>query len=300
MSADKLLSKKIGDLAAAQSIAEIGLGSLLHSFHVPLSGHFLSLNQTVLLSFAAKSASSRKEAVGLCSGMAAVVALLKSLSPAGKKLLPMLAIATQGLLYSLGVALLGLNVLGVALGASFLSIWGFAQPLLITWLLFGETFFDGLVKLWNDIAKALHLNPELGISIIIGVLIFKATLASVFSVWAFKARPLWEQKYKNWLSSKSPSLKKTTIPSSGWRGAIGDVLSPWFIFSICFALLVFYFFQNKSFLDGFLYALRILSVSFLFFWLVRSAPQSWIERALKKFPLLAAAYGELVSKRSRT
>ena len=34
----------VGTHAAMLSISEVGLGSLLHAFHIPFSGYFLSLN----------------------------------------------------------------------------------------------------------------------------------------------------------------------------------------------------------------------------------------------------------------
>ncbi|MGZ3697464.1 MAG: hypothetical protein ACXWP5_05125, partial [Bdellovibrionota bacterium] len=39
-----------GASAATLSAVEVGIGSFCHAFHVPLSGHLLSLNQGFLLS----------------------------------------------------------------------------------------------------------------------------------------------------------------------------------------------------------------------------------------------------------
>ena len=48
----KDLSRKVeilGNYGALLSMIEVGLGSILHSMHVPFSGLFLSLNQGYLL-----------------------------------------------------------------------------------------------------------------------------------------------------------------------------------------------------------------------------------------------------------
>jgi hypothetical protein len=77
-------AEEIGKKAALLSIVEIGLGSFLHAFSIPFAGHFLSLNQGFILTRAAIETNDRRSP-GIIS---AVAALLKSLSPAGKKLTP--------------------------------------------------------------------------------------------------------------------------------------------------------------------------------------------------------------------
>ena len=114
--------------ATIQSLVEVGLGSFLHAFHIPFSGHALSLNQGLILTQACQKTESRKEAVTATNGIAIITAILKSLSPMGKRLTPMLAISMQGFLFSLGILILGNNILGMILGISLLSLWGFAQP----------------------------------------------------------------------------------------------------------------------------------------------------------------------------
>ena len=60
-SSDKSI-EKISGAAAILSLTEIGLGSLLHSFKIPFSGHFLSLNQALILGKSQLSIKGQKHA----------------------------------------------------------------------------------------------------------------------------------------------------------------------------------------------------------------------------------------------
>ena len=88
--------------ATILSTAEFALGSLLHALHIPCSGYLLSLNQIFILTRAASS-SVAKRSFSLPSSISTVVALLKTLAPVGKKLMPMFAITMQGILFSTGL-----------------------------------------------------------------------------------------------------------------------------------------------------------------------------------------------------
>ena len=135
-----------GTYAAFLSISEVGVGSLLHTFHVPFSGHFLSLNQIFLLS-RASSLVGKSGSLLVPGSISFIAAALKSLSPSGKKLTPMLAIGMQGLLYNLGIILFGHNALGRMFGAGASSLWGFLQPLIIYYFIFGQGLFTTFVQL---------------------------------------------------------------------------------------------------------------------------------------------------------
>src|SRR5690606_26328753 len=117
--------EEIGKKAALLSSIEIGLGSILHGLRLPLAGHLLSLNQGFILTRATLEIEDSKSPALI----SATSAILKSLSPAGKKLTPMLALSVQGQLFNLGPLLLGNNPVGRSLGMILLCIWGFIQPL---------------------------------------------------------------------------------------------------------------------------------------------------------------------------
>ncbi|MFP5459829.1 MAG: hypothetical protein ACLGG7_13920, partial [Bacteriovoracia bacterium] len=106
-------TSEIGKNAATLSLIEVGLGSLLHGLKLPFSGHVLSLNQSFILTRATLTSGERRDAAVIST----TAAILKSLSPAGKKLTPMLAIAVQGQLYYLGLLVAGTGVIGQLLGS---------------------------------------------------------------------------------------------------------------------------------------------------------------------------------------
>jgi hypothetical protein len=130
-------SRITGVYAGNLSRVEIGLGGILHGMKLPFAGTFLSLNQGVFLTRVVKLNQLRKGSHTLAFRVSNITALLKSLSPAGKKLLPMLAISVQGLLFSMGTLLLGANLPGCFLGAVLSSLWGVFQPLAVLWVVYG-------------------------------------------------------------------------------------------------------------------------------------------------------------------
>ncbi|MBL7716258.1 MAG: hypothetical protein JNL01_12405 [Bdellovibrionales bacterium] len=143
------------------AVMEVGLGSALHAMHVPFRGQFLSMNQGFLLSRASfVAASGRRDATRLSSQISLITACLKSLSPLGRRLTPMLAITVQGLLFSLGQALGGVSILGHTLGITLVSTWAVLQPILIGTLVGGMAFLQGLETLMKIMTPTSY--PNLG------------------------------------------------------------------------------------------------------------------------------------------
>ena len=136
--------------AAQLSITEIGLGSLGHGFKIPLTGQLLSLNQLAFLLNAVNRDKLSNASVFEISGIAAV---LKSFSPAGQKLGPMLSICMQGFLFWTGTVVFGANFLGQSLGAVLLCLWAFVQPALTLLMIYGTDFLkvgDYYLKRLNE------------------------------------------------------------------------------------------------------------------------------------------------------
>jgi len=296
----------MSDWAALQAFIEVCLGSILHALHVPMAGHFLSLNQGLLLSLATRKATSRKAAIADASGMGLVVALLKTLSPAGKKLLPMLAISIQSFLYALGILFLGNNLAGALLGVSFLSMWGFAQPVLIAILLFGTEPLKGLIKAWEEIAKVLSIDESWGWKVLLACVVLKILFGQALVVWSRKEQSQLIPKYTSWLEKKSVALQKKASSKRESAAQIrtislwDDLLNPFFIISFMVSAALFYFSQNKNMNDLLFYILRVFCIALAFFWILRKLPSSWGARAFKKFPQLKLAYERLSELRSRT
>lgn len=78
--------------ASVQSMAEVGLGSIVHSLHLPAGGHLLSINQVVCLCLATRRGRNRISVIRGVIGVSGLVALMKLLSPYGKRFTPMIAI----------------------------------------------------------------------------------------------------------------------------------------------------------------------------------------------------------------
>lgn len=285
--------------ATLQSLVEVGLGSFLHALHIPFSGHALSLNQGLILTQACKKTESRKEALTAANGISIITAILKSLSPVGKRLTPMLAISMQGFLFSMGVFLLGNNILGMILGISLLSIWSFAQPLLFAYLFFGEKIFLAVEKLWLDLAEKLTLSPEYGINLLIAFVAFKIILAWLVAIigWNY---PTWItekyftkiMKYKDFTARKIKNRKSL----SATTGALKDLFNPWMIFSLGLTVGFMILTEKSDYFQIFIYAMRVIAVAYIVFFILRAFPQSWIKKVLKSFPTLAKTVDQMYDR----
>lgn len=284
--------------ATLQSLVEVGLGSFLHAFHIPFSGHALSLNQGLILTQACQKTNTRKEAMMATNGISIITAVLKSLSPIGKRLTPMLAISMQGFLFSIGIFIFGNNIIGMILGMWLLSLWSFCQPLLFAYLFFGERLFIAIEKLWLDIAEKLSLPPEYGINILIIFVSIKLLLAVIVAFIGWKY-PTWItekyftkiMKYKDFTTQ---SIRKKKKAPTATIGALKDLLNPWMILSLGLTIAFMILTEKSDYFQVFIYSLRVIAVAYLVFFILRAFPQSWIKKALKSFPTLAKTVDRLL------
>ncbi len=279
--------------AAALSLTEISVGSLIHAFHLPLGGHVLSLNQALVLTFSTRGARDRRACLQASASVSNVAAALKSLSPAGKKLSPMLAISVQGALFALGTAVGGPTRAGVALGAVLLSLWAFVHPLAVGYLVFGSPLIEGLLKLWQALASALHIDPNSGLHWLLAVVAFKALLAAALALKAWGAPVTIEQRYLERLERQTLG---TTTDARG-RASVGRTLVSFpFLISLVISVGFFVFDRSPSLAQATLYALRIFAMAALLLWLGRTRAFS---RFLGRFPSVRAARAQL-DARSRS
>ncbi len=267
MNISKSSDPEVQKSVALLSATEIGVGSLLHALHLPFAGHFLSLNQGLVLMMLVKKEKVREKAVSNVNAVSTTSSLMKSLSPAGKKLTPMLAISVQGFLFSIGIFLFGVNLVGVLLGMLLLSIWGFVQPLLIAYILFGSHFFDAVVKLWTEFCQYVSLPVENGLWVLLGVVLMKVLVSLVLAVLFWESKEHFELEYIGWLErvrKNSPLSVKTK------RKRLG--VNPWLLVS--FAISIGYFFMSGQInAEGiWSYVLRPLAVTLVFFWLTAKIP----------------------------
>ena len=274
----------IGKKAALLSIVEIGLGSFLHAFSVPFAGHFLSLNQGFILTRAAME-SGDKRAPGIIS---AVAALLKSLSPVGKKLTPMLAIGMQGQLYNVGLFLLGNNGFGRILGMSLLSLWGFVQPLALYFILYGKTLVEMAEYYATELSKVFTVTPDDFISILVSLIIFKIICGVVVVILAQILKKKKIEQYETWLISKhKPQEPKKE--GSPWLLAFRDLFSPVFIVT-WLLMLLFYMYSQHERAELIWVLLRPVALGYLIFLGLRIFPvEKIVPWVSNRFPFLGRA-----------
>lgn len=263
--------------AAKLSLTEIGLGSLGHGFKIPLTGQVLSLNQLGFLLNAVNRHALPKSAVFEISSIAAI---LKSFSPAGQKLGPMLSIAMQGFLFWLGLAIFGMNIIGQAVGAFLLALWAFVQPFITLFMIYG---FD-LVKLVQFYIERVQedyafiaASLAVALLLVISIKIILA-LALVFYSRGFKKeiKLIRDNKLQELILQQMPD-GKNNLPA--WRGALKDLLKPLFLFSFLL-MMVFVWQINGGLSQKIWLSLRPLAIAFLIFYLIRSP---WV--AAKLFSL---------------
>lgn len=288
-------SEEIGRYAAIQSIAEIGLGSVVHSLHLPLGGHLLSLNQGFILTLAGRRVTGgRAEGMSRTTGIATVAAVLKSLSPAGKKLTPMLAISVQGFLYALGLGLLGLNTLGASLGMILLSLWGFLQPSIVGYLVFGKALFLGIAELWRSTADTLGWRPELGLWVLLGVVGIKAALAVLVAVVCWRRGGQLEKRYFDYVETVWREKRGKWLPARR-RSFARELFRPWVLLSWGISLGFLVVSRHEGAVAIALYVLRVAAVAWLLYWVSQRLPAHWSETMMRKFPGLAAAVRRISS-----
>ena len=278
------ITEEIGLLAASLSLIEIGLGSILHAFKIPLAGHVLALNQMAILTRASMQIS-------------LIASLLKSLSPAGKKLTPMLAIMAQGLLYSCGVGILGLNYLGLFLAVTLASLWGFIQPLLFIYLLFGETSLKVVKHFSEEFEKIIPHVEQILLWVIIVAVILKILLGFFISILAIKISDKKFKEYQDRMFVEATLKKiKPVGNQSPYILAIKDLANPLFIISFIVTL-IFFIFSNASMAQTIWGLIRPLALGFIFFYIIRVYPMDNLINFFQKkgFRKFAMSFEKAVS-----
>jgi hypothetical protein len=263
----------ISNYATYLLFAEIGIGGFLHAAHFPFTGYILSLNQVFLITRALYVSSfyTETQAKLLPCSISIIVALLKSLAPFGKKITPMLAIAMQGILYNVSILLFGNTLLGRILGATLSVLWGFVQPLLIYYLIFGRALYQFLFQILEQIHH--HLGSSNNIFFVFVVfLIFLKIFLGILIVIITPLIPL--SKFENYTAKLAKSVPQ--IDSAGspitLNATIGqackDLLHPIFVLSLAMTVSLLYFVENTP--DWFIWGiLRPIGVGFIGFFLLR-------------------------------
>ncbi len=296
-------AERIGACAGIAGLVEVGLGSTLHAYRVPLKGQLLASLQTVLLVGFGKSLRGR----GLAR-IALLSALLKSFSPLGQRVRPMLYIALQGLCFATPVRLLGWNLGAVLLGAVLLGSFTLASSLAVDTLTFGTSFLTALSGAAASLSAALGL-PPLSLGVLLGGAFVLRALLSIalgLSAYCWDLQP-WIQR---WSRARRTRPEPSGAAQSAARArrarppalaALRDLLRPRFVLAFFVSTLLLLFFAKLRGSDLLGVVLRGLCVSYLGFLLLRrvnvAAFGAWLDRRThlglgKSLPAALAALGE--------
>lgn len=276
-----------GVYAGVLSLVEIGLGGVLHGMKIPFAGTFLSLNQGLFLTRLVKLNRSAPEVRTLPFRVSNITALLKSLSPVGKKLLPMLAISAQGFLFSIGTVFLGPHLAGCLMGSALSSFWGVFQPLAVLWLVYGSAFgeaqLEKMLAYFNHLLGGFtQLTTETLTTVILSFAVLKAVTAMLLTLLGWKApfdeQSLLNQRLLKWGLRGLPRSSQNQQTSHPALSALKELKQPLFLISFFLTGVFFYFAEDTK--AGFIWnSLRPIAIAYLFFLAIRLFPvDSWIKK----------------------
>ncbi len=251
----------LGNYGALLSMIEVGLGSVLHSMHVPFTGLFLSLNQGYLLCRVAILTHDNWMSYSVSN----IAACLKSLSPAGNKLGPMLSLSMQGLLFNLGTLIFGINPVGLSVGMILLSFWSFVQPVITYYLFFGDKLFNTAEFLYQKTLPYHGIDKKYLFWIFSGIVIAKAIAAVVLAIiaWKTKGQTFHQEEWANLAKPKPQSSAHPAVL------ALKDLMRPIFLISL-FATGIFLYFSQHKLAEIIWYLMRPVAIGFIFFYFSRT------------------------------
>ena len=300
-------AKTEAQYVALLSLAEVGLGSIVHSFHIPLGGHLLSLNQAMLLSRSVIEDPSvaRLGAAQSVNRISTTGALIKSLSPAGKVLTPMLALTVQGFLFSMGILVVGTGILGLMVGSMLLALWAIFQPIILGFLVYGKSIFQAALWAWEKLATSLGIDPRFGFWIFGGLILLKLVLAcvavqlsrmqvgrTVSEALGRKGRFVFLKR----MESLDPTNRGHPV-----LGALKDLCSPIFLFSFVLTSAFIWVSRTETHVEVLWAILRPLAIAFVVFYLLRAGSPPKLRRALYRLsPTLAELLTESQSEMKKT
>lgn len=252
--------------AAHLAMVEIVAGSVGHGFKIPFTGTLLSYYQLYISLWLIIVVRAPRSQV---FNVSVIVALLKTLSPFGKKITPMIAISMQGFLLWLGLMILGNGWLGLALGALLFVSWSILQIAIGYVLVYGFDFLRMVEYFQHEIREYSSLNMY---AVLIGYWCLKVLVALVLvlylkrrersHVWMIDEDALIKLKQKVIGSSR-------TVTRSDFKKALYDLVNPFFVLSLALMIL-FHFYKDTSQMQILWFICRSLGVAFLLFYLVRS------------------------------
>lgn len=265
----------LADYTALLVLMEMGLGSILHALRLPFTGYFLSLNQIFLMTRLCEKIPQRTTFDPAWMGLLAAAA--KSLAPLGKKLTPMLAISMQGVLFNLGVLFFGNGRLGWLSGAVLASTWGFLQPFLIYYALFGQSAIDAYFDAFQILQNAtLGILPDFTSVLCVCVLLKMLLAAGIVLFSASRHEHVLVTLAKKGLPYSKAKGRKTPL----W-GAVSDLFAWPFLLTLSVTGL-FFWQSSGEFVPVIWHLMRPVAAGFILFYFLRllglSSVLQWVER----------------------
>ncbi|OYZ22913.1 MAG: hypothetical protein B7Y39_07105 [Bdellovibrio sp. 28-41-41] len=261
--------------ASHLALVEIVAGSVGHGFKIPFTGTLLSYYQLyICLGMMIRY----KAAAVQVFNTTVIVALLKTLSPLGKKITPMIAIFMQGFFLWFCTTLLGGSIFGMLLGSILFVSWSIFQIAIGYTLVYGFDFFKMIEFFQKEMNDYTHLNIYwvfaaywvLKIGLAIGLVAYLALKNSTEKEWTLEEKKLTAWRVKILMAS---NVGEGTSSSAR---ALKDLVNPFFLISLIMMGL-FHFYQGTAKMDIVWFVCRSLAVAFVLFYLIRSP---WTKRAL--------------------
>ncbi len=273
---DGLDAERIGAFAGINGLVEVGLGSMLRAFKLPLKGHALAYLQNILLITFGKSLHGR----GLFR-ITFISSMLKAFSPVGGTIRPMLYILLQGSIFALPIAVFGFNFAAVLIGSLLMAWLTLVMKLLLNYAVFGMAFFDayaGAIAKVNEWAQIQGLSLWSAIAALFAVKSLLALVAAALAyfgnmqplVQRLKRRPKWAFAPRQDLGAlgSGPAAPRPSLGRSA-LGALRDLLDWKFALFFFVSALLILFFANLSTADFAAIVLRGICISYVGFLALR-------------------------------
>lgn len=234
---------RIGVYGGGAGGFEASVGAILHGTQIPLRGLFLSSMQSVIMTYAAQGLRQRRRIVWVSF----LAASLKALSPTGGRLRPMMAIALQGILYTLAITLLGWNVLGVMLAGFLVGVWATLQGVALQYLFIGKELIQAYDAIIQWATKFVHVQAVGFLALVCGWTIVCGLISALVTLLAWNRRHRMPERLRGVMLRKPAGLsldgKPVTITGAMRRG-LKDVARP--IFWLPVAIVVAVMFVTDS------------------------------------------------------
>lgn len=195
--------------------------------------------------------------------LSSLVALLKSLSPAGNRFGPMLSIWMQGFLFWLFHFFFRGRILGEIVGMAALSLWAFVQPLITLYLMLGSNLETLFTRFYGDLTRSMPTFVHWGLWLVGALVALKIILACAIPI-VYRLRPLWLEDYQKVLCAVTPRSGRN---SCGPRSIFSLKFLP--VLSLALGLIFWAHFES-DYTKVFWLSLRPLSVYFLLFYLAKA------------------------------